>query len=291
MKLKKKVFIGCASALMCLSLAACGGKSVATSNAGKITQEQFYNRLKKTPQGKSMLASMISDKLLKKDYGKYVSAKQVDQNFNAEKAQPGFAQQMQQQGITSAGQIKNDIQDQLLLRQAVKHHTHFTDAMLKKQFKHYEPTVKTAMIICDSESQANAAESKLQSGSSFSSVVQKYSQDSSTKKHNGKVVGFNNTSSVIPKKIRTAAFKLSNGKYNKTPVKTKGGYVIIKMLNKPAKGTWKDHINDLKNQITDKKMKDPTVQKDIRAKVLRDGNVNIQDNSLKNALAPYMSAK
>ena len=281
--------IGCAGALMCLSLAACGNKTVATTNGGKISQTQFYNKMKNTTNGKQVLQQMILDKILEKDYGSDVKNSQINAEINQYKEEYGsqFNMLLEQEGMTSS-QLKQNMRSKLLLREAVKHNTDFTNSMLKKQFKSFEPKVSVDQILVGSKSQAETIESKLKSGDSFKSLAKKYSKDTATKDSGGRLTPFDNTAK-LSKAFKKATFSLNNGQYTKTPVKTKYGYQIIKMVDKPTKGTYKDHTNDLENQITDKKMNDASVVKKVVSKVLRKGNVNIQDPDLKNILANYMS--
>ena len=281
--------IGCASALMCLSLAACGGKAVVTTNGGKITQSQFYNKMKNTQNGKDVLRQMILDKLLEKDYGSDVKNSQINDEINQYKEEYGsqFNMLLQQQGITST-QLKKNMRSKLLLREAVKHNIDFTKPVLKKQFKSFEPKVSVDQILVSNKTKAETVESKLKSGDSFKSLAKEYSKDTATKDKSGRLTPFDNTAK-LSKAFKKAAFKLDNGEYTKTPVKTKYGYQIIKMVDKPTKGTYKDHVSTLKDQITDKRMENATTVKKVVAKILRKGDVNIQDSDLKNILANYMS--
>lgn len=275
--------------LMCLSLAACGNQAVATTKGGRITRTSYYNNMKKTANGKQVLQQMILDKVLSKDYGKDVKSSQVNAIMNQMKAQYGseFDMLLQQQGMTTA-QLRQSLRSKLLLREAVKHNTDFTPKMLKKQFKSFEPKVTVAQILVTSKSQAQTVESKLKSGDSFAKVAKKYSKDPS-KKNGGRLAPFDNTAKLSPK-FKDAAFKLHNGEYTKTPVKTQYGYQIIKMIHKPERGTYKDNKAALENQITDKEMKNASLMHKVVSKVLQNGDVNIQDNSLKNILAGYMSS-
>ncbi len=289
MKLRKKILIGAAGVLMSLSLAACGNQTVATTNGGKITQQSYYNNMKKTANGKQVLQQMILNKLLEKDYGSEVKDSQINAMIDQYKAEYGsqFSMLLQQQGITEP-QLKKNLRSKLLLKQAVKHNINYTTPMLKKQFKSFEPKVTVDQILVTSKSKAQTIESKLKSGTSFKTLAKEYSKDTSTKNDGGQLTPFDNTAR-LPSAFKKAAFSLKNGQYTKTPVKTKYGYQIIKMVNKPQKGTYKDNRNALEDQITDKKMNSATLMHEVVSKVLRKGNVNIQDNSLKNILSDYMS--
>ncbi len=88
MKSKKLIAIIAGAALM-MPLAACGNKAVATTSGGKITESEYYSSMKQTSAGKQVLQQMILDKVLEKQYGKEVSDKQVNAQYNTYKSEYG----------------------------------------------------------------------------------------------------------------------------------------------------------------------------------------------------------
>ena len=75
----KKAATVLAFAGIALSATACsGGKAVVTYKGGKITESQYYNKMKESQAGQSTLASMIVSDALESQYGKEVTQKQVD---------------------------------------------------------------------------------------------------------------------------------------------------------------------------------------------------------------------
>ncbi|GKT03723.1 peptidylprolyl isomerase [Furfurilactobacillus sp. WILCCON 0119] len=295
----KKWLLIPAGLLMALSLAACGNKTVATTDGGKVTQDEYYSSMKTTSQGKQVLQQMIIKKVLEKKYGDKVSDKKVTKQYDALKKQYGssFSSMLEQQGMTASG-LKDTLRLNLLLREAVKNDVKISDSDLKKQFKDWEPKVQTAIIVTSSKDKAQKAIDALNNGDSFSTVAKKYSEDSSTKNKGGKVGKFDNATSSVDDSIKTAAFKLKNGEYTTSPVadtsSTTGtkSYYVIKMLDKPSKGTWKDHKQDLKNQIWDQDMDTSnggTVLQSVISKELKKANVSIKDNDLKDVLSQYTS--
>ena len=103
----KKWLTGLAAIMMTFSLAACS-KTVATTSGGKITESEYYDSMKKTSQGKQQLQQMILNKVLEGDYGKKVSDKKVDKQYNAAKKQYGksFDSVLQQSGFDKAWGIR-----------------------------------------------------------------------------------------------------------------------------------------------------------------------------------------
>ncbi|UDM32571.1 peptidylprolyl isomerase PrsA [Lentilactobacillus laojiaonis] len=287
----KKWLVGLAGVFMSLTLVACGSKTVATTNGGKVTQSEYYSSMKKTSNGKQVLQQMILNKVLEKQFGDKVKSSDVNNELNTYKKQYGssFKTVLQQNGMTESS-LKKDIRSNLLLKQAVKANTKFSDADLKKQFKSYQPKVTVNQILVAKESTAQTVIDKLNDGDSFSSLAKKYSTDTATKNKGGRIDAFDNTNTTLDSNFRKAAFELKNGEYTKKPVKTQYGYEVIQMVNHPDKGKWEDHKDELKDQIVDSKMSDSTYLKSVVTKVLKKGDVTIEDNDLKNVLSDYLSS-
>ena len=289
--MNKKVLVGLAGALLSVSLVACGDKTVAVTNGGKITQSEYYSSMKNTSNGKQVLQQMILDKVLNKEYGNKVSSSEVNAQYNQYKSQYGseFETLLEQQGLTTTS-FKNQLKSNLLLKAAVRANISYSTADLKKQFKSYQPKVTVNEILVSDKKTAEKVISELKDGKKFSDLAKKYSKDTSNKNKSGRVTPFDNTDSSIDSAFRKAAYKLSNGEYTKTPVKTQYGYQIIQMVNHPKKGSYSDHINDLKDQIATSKMSDSTTLKSVVTKVLKNGGVEIKDKDLQNILSSYLTS-
>lgn len=287
----KKWLVALAGVLMSFTLVACGSKSVATTNGGKVTESEYYSSLKNTSSGKQVLQQMILNKVLEKEYGDKVKASAVNKEFNNYKKQYGssFDSVLQQNG-TTATQLKKDIRSNLLLKEAVRANTKFTDAKMEKQFKTFQPKVTVNAILVEKESTAKDVIKQLDDKKSFSSLAKKYSTDTATKNKGGRQEAFDNTNTTLDSSFKTAAFKLKNGEYTKTPVKTQYGYYVIQMVNHPAKGKWQDHKAELKDQIVDSEMNNSDTLHSVVSKVLKKGNVHIEDKDLNDVLSDYISS-
>ena len=290
---KRKWAVGAAGILMSLSLVACGqnDKTVVTTNGGKITQEQYYNKMKQTQQGKQELQQMILNKVLEHKYGDKVKKSEVNNQLKQYKSQYGseFSAMLQQQGMTES-QLKGSIRDNLLLKQAVLAKTSFTDKDLQKQFKSYEPKVTVKAITVKDKDTAQTVISELQNDKKFDTLAKKYSTDDTTKNKGGLLPPFDNTSTSVDSKVKKAAFSLKNGQYTTEPVKTDAGYEVIEMVKHPSKGSWKDHKSELKDQLATSRMNNSTTLHNVVSKVLKDGDVHIEDKSLSNILSGYVDA-
>ena len=291
---KKKWLVGAAAVLMSLGLASCS-KTVATTSGGKITEQQYYDKMKQTPAGKQVLQQMILTKVLEKDYGKQVTQKQVNSEFNAYQKRYGknFDTVLQRQNLTEAT-FKQQIRSNLLLRAAVKANTTITPKMLRQQWKEYQPNITVARIVVKNEDDANNIINQLkQNGTyaNFSKLAKKNSIDNQTKNDGGKLPPFNNETSGLDNTFKDAAFKLKPGKFTDKPVKTDYGYVVIYCIKHPAKGKMANHKQELRNQIINEQMNNQATLQRVAQKVLKNGNVQIKDKDLKNILSNYIGGQ
>jgi foldase protein PrsA len=237
---------------------------------------------------------MILDKVLQKEYGSKVSDKQVNAQYNSYKSQYGsqFNTVLQQNGLTEKT-LKQQIKSNLLLQAAVRDYSHITNKQINKQWKKYQPKVKTAEILVGSKSEAQDIIDQLNNSDNkyktFKKLAKSKSTDSSNKNNGGKVAAFDNTDTQLDSAYKKAAFKLKTGEYTTTPVKTDDGYQVIYMIEHPAKGKKSQHISDLRNQIVQQNMNNSTFLHKVVSNVLKKGNVSIKDNDEKNILDDYLN--
>ncbi|SRR5699024_5711252 len=292
----KKWLTGLAAIMMTFSLAACS-KTVATTSGGKITESEYYDSMKKTSQGKQQLQQMILNKVLEGDYGKKVSDKKVDKQYNAAKKQYGksFDSVLQQSGFDKAS-YKDQLRSSLLLQEAVKDHTKITNKDLKKQWKSYQPKVTVGHILLKGDDNGkkkaeDIIDSLNKDGSykNFKALAKKNSTDDQTKNNGGKLPAFDNTDTSLVGSFKKAAFGLEQGKFTTKPVKTNYGYHVIYSIKNPGKGKMSDHKAELKKQILNEKMQDQSYMQKIISKELKNGKVNIKDDDLKDILADYIN--
>ncbi|WP_242363061.1 peptidylprolyl isomerase PrsA [Limosilactobacillus antri] len=294
MKSKKLIAVIAGAALM-LPLAACGNKAVATTSGGKITQSEYYSSMKATSNGKQVLQQMILDKVLEKEYGKQVSDKQVNAQYNSYKSQYGsqFSSFLQQNGMTEKS-FKQQLRSNLLLEAAVRDYSHITNKQINAQWKKYQPKVQTAEILVGSKNDAQDIIDQLNSSSdkykTFKKLAKSKSTDSSNKDNGGRVPAFDNTDNSLDAAYKEAAFKLKTGEYTTTPVKTDDGYQVIYMIEHPAKGKKSQHIADLRTQIVQENMNNRTFLHKVVSNVLKKGNVSIKEQDEKNILDDYLNS-
>ena len=281
-----------AVASMALSTAACsnGGKTVASYKGGKITQQEYYDEMKKSQSGKTALANMIINRVLEQQYGNKVSKKQVDKQYNNYKKQYGsqFDAVLQQNGMT-ASSFKQNLKTNLLTEAALKDIKKISKSQEDKVWKDYQPKVKVQHILVSKKSKAEEITNELKNGKSFKSLVKKYSLDTGTKNDEGKLPAFDSTDSSLDPAFKKAAFKLKTGETTKSPVKSQSGYHVIRMIKHPAKGSFASHKKEIDDQIYQTMSQDQQTMHDVLAKVIKKAGVDIKDKDLKDVLASYVS--
>ncbi|PXY84812.1 peptidylprolyl isomerase PrsA [Lactobacillus melliventris] len=288
----KKAAAVIAVAGMALSTAACsnGGKTVASYKGGKITQQEYYDDMKKSQAGKTALANMIINRVLEQQYGNKVSKKQVDKQYNNYKKQYGsqFDAVLQQNGMTAAS-FKQNLKTNLLTEAALKDIKKISKSQEEKAWKAYQPKVTVQHILVSKKSKAEEITKELKNGKSFKSLVKKYSLDTGTKNNEGKLPAFDSTDTSLDPAFKNAAFKLKTGETTKSPVKSQSGYHVIRMIKHPAKGSFASHKKEIDDQIYQSMSQDQQTMHDVLAKVIKKAGVNIKDNDLKDVLAAYVS--
>lgn len=290
----KKIAAVVAVAGVALSTAACsnGGSNstVASYKGGKITQQQYYDEMKKSQAGKSTLANMIINRALEQQYGKYVSSKKVDKQYNNYKKQYGsqFSAVLQQNGMT-ASSFKENLKTNLLSEQALKHIKKISKKQEQQAWKSYQHKVTVQHILVAKKSTAQSIIKQLKDGKSFKSLAKKYSLDTATKNKAGKLPAFDSTDNTLDSSFKTAAFKLKTGEVTSTPVKSQSGYHVIKMISHPAKGKFADHKKTIDDEIYASMAQDQATMKDVISTVLKRADVSIKDSDLKDVLASYVS--
>ena len=289
----KKAAAAVAVAGVALSLSACSSnsKTVVSYKGGKITQEQYYDEMKKSQAGQSTLANMIINRALEEQYGNKVSQKQVDKQYNNYKKQYGsqFSAVLQQNGMTPST-FKQNLKTNLLSEAALKSVKKITKKQEQEAWKSYQPKVTVQHILVAKKSTANDIIKQLKDGKSFKSLAKKYSLDTENKKNAGKLPAFDSTDTTLDSSFKTAAFKLKSGEVTDTPVKSQSGYHVIKMISHPAKGKFADHKKAIDNEIYASMAQDQETMRAVIATVLKKADVSIKDNDLKNVLSSYVSS-
>ena len=276
-----------------LSMAACSNQSkstVASYKGGKITEQEYYDEMKKSQAGQSTLANMIINRTLEQQYGDKVPQSKVNKQYDNYKKQYGsqFSAVLQQNGMT-ASTFKQNLKTNLLSEAALKSIKKISKSQEEKAWKTYQPKVTVQHILVANKSTAEKVIKDLKDGKSFASLAKKYSLDTATKNKEGKLPAFDSTDTTLDSSFKTAAFKLKTGEVTSTPVKSQSGYHVIKMISHPAKGKFADHKKAIDDEIYASMTQDQSIMREVIATVWKKADVSIKDSDLKNVLSSYVS--
>ena len=276
-----------------LSMAACSNQSKSTEaspKGGKITEQEYYDEMKKSQAGQSTLANMIINRTLEQQYGDKVPQSKVNKQYDNYKKQYGsqFSAVLQQNGMT-ASTFKQNLKTNLLSEAALKSIKKISKSQEEKAWKTYQPKVTVQHILVANKSTAEKVIKDLKDGKSFASLAKKYSLDTATKNKEGKLPAFDSTDTTLDSSFKTAAFKLKTGEVTSTPVKSQSGYHVIKMISHPAKGKFADHKKAIDDEIYASMTQDQSIMREVIATVLKKADVSIKDSDLKNVLSSYVS--
>lgn len=293
----KKIAVLAGAAAIALSTAACSSSSATVVNykGGKITQDEYYEAMKDTSAGQSTLVSLIIYRTLKAQYGDKVSSKKINAEYNKYKKQYGssFSTVLSYSGLTTKS-FKQNLATNLYSVAALKDLKKPTTTQEKDWWKSYHTKTTVQHIVVAKKSTAETVIKKLKSGTSFATLAKKYSTDTATKKKAGKMAAFDSTSTdtSLSSTFKSAVWKLKEGEYTTTPVKTSSGYEVIKVLKTTEKGSYIKNKSFIDKQLYAKWAADSNTMTKIISKVLKKANVNIKDKDLKskNLLANYLSA-
>lgn len=280
-----------------LTLAGCGKASqtdqanqqvVAQYAKKKITQQDFYQALKAEPSAKQVLANLLIYGAMKDAYGNKIDETKVTAAYKSYQSRYGnqFAAYLEENGYTKKT-FKQTLRLNYLSEAALKAQIKPTTAQLKDAWKTYQPKITVQHILTTSEDTAKTVIAQLQQGADFAELAQKYSVDNTTASTGGKKAAFDSTDKNVDSTFKDAAYKLKDGEFTTTPVKTTSGYEVIQMIKHPAKGTFKASKAALTAVLYQKWESSTTVMKNVISQVLKDENVKIKDKDLQSALNAY----
>lgn len=303
-----KKIIGMLALASTMTLAACSNtnstqSTVATSKSGNVTQEEFYNALKATA-GEQTLQRLVLQKILEADAGD-------DKNKLSEEAKTEVATQVTQyggedalksvlarNGFASVDAYRDTVYLNKLITAAVKKATTFTDEEIQTYYNSWEPQITVQHILIGatqtaSDEEKAAAKQKaedlikqLKDGADFDTLAKENSTDKGTAEKGGKIGPFKRSDMV--KEFADAAYGLANvGDITAEPVLTQYGYHIIKLADKPAKGTLEEVRSTLENELLTEKLKDTAYIHQVVSNLVKEADVKISDDTLQNAMKEF----
>jgi foldase protein PrsA len=300
--MKKKLILAAAGMFSVFALAACssGSQDIASMKGSTITVDDFYNQVKSQQSSQQTVQTMIIYKVFEDKYGKDVSDKDVQAEYdksskNAKDQGQDFSEQLKQNGYTEKS-FKALIKQSLAYKAGIKSHIKITDEDLKTAWASFHPEVEAQIIQASSEDDAKAIKKELDNGGDFTKIAKEKSIDETTKKDGGKVK-FDSQSETIPAQVQEAAFKLKDGKVS-DPIQATDStgyqttFYIVKMVKNKAKGNdMAPYKKELKKIAETNKENDPEFVNKVISDELKAANVKIKDDAFKDVLASFMQTE
>ncbi|ALS02661.1 peptidylprolyl isomerase [Enterococcus silesiacus] len=300
--MKKKLILAAAGVFSIFALAACstGSQDIATLKGGSITVEDFYNQVKSQPSSQQAVQQMIVYKVFEDKYGKDVSDKDVQAEFDKTKKsikdQGGnFDEQLKQAGMTEKS-LKKQLRQGLAFQAGMKAHVKITDEDLKATWETFHPEVEAQIIQVATEDEAKEIKKQLNDGGDFTKIAKEKSTDEATKKDGGKVK-FDSQSETVAEPVRTAAFKLKDGEISE-PIQTtdpttyQSAFTIVKMVKNKEKGNdMAPYKKELKKIAETNKLSDQEFQSKVISDVLTEANVKMKDEAFSGIMSNLIQTK
>ncbi|MGT2799735.1 peptidylprolyl isomerase PrsA [Streptococcus marmotae] len=298
----KKILAGAVTLFAAVTLAACSNtsdKDIVTMKGNTISVSEFYERVKTNQQAQQTLLSMVIGDVFEEQYGKEVSAKEVDEAYEkmAKSYGESFAGALASAGLTQET-YKKQIRANKLVEFAVKEKAEkeLTDEEYQKAYESYTPEVTAQIIKLDNEAKANEVLGQAQAeGADFAQLAKDNSTDAATKGEGG-TIKFDSTSTTVPNEVKTAVFALNNGQVGASVVKSvnlsnyKTSYYVVKLNSKSEKAAdWKEYKDILKEAFIKSKQSDATYVKQVIADAFKTANVKVKDQAFQGILSQYIT--
>jgi foldase protein PrsA len=275
-------------------LAACSDSpEVASTEAGRIRQDDLYAEMKDEPlQGGMTVGETVLQKMLLEDvfehlYGDQVTEEDVDAEFTAAAEQFGtveeYEQLLEQQGI-GVDFVKDNIRLTQLMETAVRDNVEITDEQVEEEYEANRPFATAQHILVEDEETANDIIAQLEDGADFAELVEEHSIDPGSVDNEGKYT-FNEGEMVPP--FEEAVGNLEPGETTSEPVETQNGFHVIRRLETEY-APLEEQREEVEDSIVQGYMQDPQFMANLITDLSAEANVQISDEDLQGAMAMYM---
>lgn len=280
-----------ASALL---LAGCSNSpEVASTEAGRIRENELYEAMKDEPLqsgmtvGETVLQKLLMEDIFEHLYGDQVSEEEVDEEFTASAEQFGsvedYEELLNMQGMDPA-YIKENIRLTLLIRAAVADKVEITDEEIEELYEQQRPAATVQHILVEDEETANDIIAQLEDGADFAALVEEHSMDPGSLETEG-TYSFSE-GEMVPE-FEEAALALEEGETTSEPVSTDHGFHVIRRLELDY-APLEEQREDLEVQALENYMSDQQFMGELVSGLAKEANVQIADEDLKGAMAAYM---
>lgn len=295
MMISKKFKLTSIALLSTVALAACstgssdGSSAVATGDGVEVTNEELQAELKST-YGNTVLQELIMEEVFVNEVGddrakelKEEATTEVETLVATYGGEDEFNTVLASSGFSDREDYEHQVYYYKLMSESVSKYIEVTDEEIQTAYDDYTPSFTVSHILVDDEKTANDLIAQLDDGADFAELATENSTDTASAEKGGSL-GEVNADSRLDETFFAAAQELAEGEYTTTPVETDYGYHIIKMDEKPEKGSLEDETEQLKESIIAEKLTDSTLVAGIVSDIMTAHNIDIKDDDLKTAL-------
>lgn len=293
--ISKKFKLTSIALLSTVALAACstgssdGSSAVATGDGVEVTNEELQAELKST-YGNTVLQELIMEEVFVNEVGddrakelKEEATTEVETLVATYGGEDEFNTVLASSGFSDREDYEHQVYYYKLMSESVSKYIEVTDEEIQTAYDDYTPSFTVSHILVDDEETANDLIAQLDDGADFAELATENSTDTASAEKGGSL-GEVNADSGLDETFFAAAQELAEGEYTTAPVETDYGYHIIKMDEKPEKGSLEDETEQLKKSITAEKLTDSTLVAGIVSDIMTAHNIDIKDDDLKTAL-------
>ena len=284
-----------AFATTALLLAGCSdkGAEVASTEAGRIREQDLYEEMKNEPLqsgmtvGETVLQKMLLESIFDQLYGDQVTEEDVDAEIE-KSAEPfgsmeDYKELLEAQGI-NPDYVRENVQLSLLMRAALLDEVEITDEMIEEQYEASKPAYTAQHILVEDEETAKDIIAQLNDGADFGELVTEYSTDPGSLETEGTYTF--GPGEMVPE-FEGAVDALEPGELTEEPVQSAHGFHVIRRLELDAEPL-EDQREELEEAAINGYLQDQAFMADLITRLAAKANVQIADQDLAGAMAAYM---
>lgn len=286
----KKLKIAALITASVVTLAACNSDSnsetVAETDAGNITQEEFYDALVER-FGADVLRELITVKVLEDQYEVTDEMVQAEVDKSKEQFGDSFDMILQQNQINGEEEYAEIIYVSLLQEQALVEDIEVTDEEIEEQYDRLNTEIDAQHILVADEETANEVLDQLNDGGDFGELAEEYSMDEASAVDEGNVGYFSAGSGQMVPEFEEAAYNMEVDDIS-DPVQSEYGFHIIKVNDKRESediGTLEDERENIRRDLAAAQI-DPATATAKIDELIQNADVNIEISDLEDIFEP-----
>lgn len=278
-----------------LLLAGCSdeGAEVASTEAGRIREQDLYAEMKNEPLqngmtvGETVLQKLLLTDIFEIAYGDQVSDEDVEAEFEASaegfNSVEEYEELLEMQGL-SPDYVRSNIRLSLLMDEAVRDRVEITDEQVEQAYEAGQPQFTAQHILVEDEDLANDIIEQLEDGADFGELVTEHSQDPGSLETEG-TYSFNEGEMV--EEFENSVKELEEGELTAEPVETAHGFHIIRRLELDY-APLDEQREEIEQQMLAMYSQDQAFMNEIITELAEEANIQIADEDLKGAMAAFM---